>query len=53
MTLANISKKDYRGIIPARVDIDERPVIVDEKTRLGDWKADMVVSALNNSLGSP
>lgn len=36
-------KKDYRGIIPARVDIDERPAIVDEKSRLGDWKADTVI----------
>ena len=36
-------KKDYRGIIPARVDIDERPAIVDEKTRLGDWEADTVI----------
>jgi IS30 family transposase len=29
-------KKDYRGIIPCRVDIDERPAIVDDETRLGD-----------------
>ena len=36
-------KKDYRGIIPARVDIDERPAIVDDKTRLGDWEADTVI----------
>ena len=36
-------KKDYRGIIPDRVDIDEHPAIVDEKTRLGDWEADTVV----------
>lgn len=36
-------KKDYRGIIPARVDIDERPAIVDKKTRLGDWEADTVI----------
>jgi len=36
-------KNDYRGIIPARVDIDERPAIVDKKTRLGDWEADTVI----------
>ncbi|HEY4964211.1 MAG TPA: IS30 family transposase, partial [Candidatus Saccharimonadales bacterium] len=36
-------KNDYRGTIPYRVDIDERPSIVDEKTRLGDWEADTVI----------
>ena len=36
-------KNDYRGTIPCRVDIDERPCIVDEKTRLGDWEADTVI----------
>ena len=36
-------KKDYRGIIPSRVDIDEHPAIVDEKSRLGDWEADTVI----------
>jgi len=36
-------KNDYRGIIPGRVDIDQRPVIVDEKSRLGDWEADTVI----------
>jgi IS30 family transposase len=25
------------------VDIDERPAIVDDKTRLGDWEADTVI----------
>ena len=34
---------DYRGIIPGRVDIDERPSIVDEKSRLGDWEADTII----------
>ncbi len=28
-----------------RVSIDERPAIVDEKSRLGDWEADLVVGA--------
>lgn len=36
-------KNDYRGTIPGRVDIDERPAIVTEKTRLGDWEADTVI----------
>jgi transposase, IS30 family len=36
-------KHDYRGVIPGRVDIDQRPAIVDEKARLGDWEADTVI----------
>lgn len=32
-----------RGKIPGRVDIAERPAIVDAKTRLGDWEADTVI----------
>ena len=36
-------KQDYRGIIPNRVDIEERPEIVDTRTRLGDWEADTVI----------
>ena len=32
-----------RGLIPNRVDIAERPEIVDQKTRLGDWEADTVI----------
>lgn len=36
-------KNDYRGTIPNRVDIDERPQVVDDKTRLGDWEADTVI----------
>ena len=36
-------KNDYRGTIPGRIDIDERPAIVDKKTRLGDWEADTVI----------
>jgi len=30
------NKKDTRGIIKDRVDIDERPEIVDKKERFGD-----------------
>lgn len=32
-----------RGIIPGRVDIDQRPAIVDLRVRIGDWEADTVV----------
>ncbi len=32
-----------RGCIPNRVDIDERPSIVDEKSRLGDWELDTII----------
>ncbi len=38
-------KNDYRGKIPNRRDIDERLAIVDEKKRIGDWEADLVVGA--------
>ena len=30
-----------RGYIPNRVDIDERPKIVEQKTRIGDWEGGM------------
>jgi len=36
-------KTDYRGCIPGRVDIDERPEVVDERSRIGDWEADLVI----------
>jgi len=35
-------QKDWRGKIPNRVDIDQRPAIVEKKTRIGDWEADLV-----------
>jgi transposase, IS30 family len=35
-------KKDWRGKIPNRVDIDQRPSIVDQKSRIGDFEADLV-----------
>lgn len=34
-----------RGCIPGRVDIDERPDIVEEKTRIGDWELDTIIGA--------
>lgn len=38
-------KKDWRGKIPNRIDIDHRPEIVEKKTRIGDWEADLVSGA--------
>lgn len=35
--------KDSRGIIKGRVDISQRPEIVNEKTRLGDLEIDTVI----------
>lgn len=37
------SKKDRRGIIPNRMDIDQRPAIVAEKQRFGDLEIDTVI----------
>jgi IS30 family transposase len=38
-------KNAGRGMIPGRIDIKERPKIVDEKTRLGDWELDSIIGA--------
>ena len=35
--------KDKRGHIPGRVDISERPAIVEDKTRIGDLEIDLVI----------
>ena len=32
-----------RGKVPNRVGIENRPAIVDQKTRIGDWEADTIV----------
>lgn len=37
-----------RGVIPHRVDIAERPAIVDRKSWLGDWEGDPIVGAQHN-----
>jgi transposase, IS30 family len=34
---------DRRGQIPNRVSIEERPAIVEQRKRLGDWEADTVI----------
>jgi len=36
-------KMDKRGIIPNRLSIEDRPAIVDERKRIGDWEADTVI----------
>jgi IS30 family transposase len=35
--------KDKRGQIRNRINIDDRPAIVTEKTRIGDWEIDTVI----------
>lgn len=37
------SGQERRGIIKNRIDIDERPEIVDQKIRIGDWEGDTVI----------
>ena len=34
--------KDSRGKIKNRVDIDRRPAVVETRSRVGDWEADLV-----------
>lgn len=36
-------KNAGRGLIPNRVDIEERPKIVEKKIRIGDWEVDTVI----------
>jgi len=35
-------KKDWRGRIPGRADIDQRPKAVETRKRIGHWEADLV-----------
>ena len=42
-------KPSRRGQIPDRVSIEERPSIVDERARVGDWEADTVEGARHAS----
>jgi len=35
--------KDRRGSIKNRVSIDERPAIVDKRSRIGDWEGDTII----------
>ena len=34
---------DRRGIIADRVSIEERPAVVDSRSRLGDWEVDLII----------
>jgi len=36
-------KQDRRGRIPNRISIDERPPVVDKKSRIGDWEGDTII----------
>jgi IS30 family transposase len=42
-------KQDRRGRIPNRVSIDQRPAIVNQKSRIGDWEGDTIIG--NNHQG--
>ena len=35
--------KDKRGMIPNRISIEQRPAIVNNKERIGDWEIDLIV----------
>lgn len=37
------SGEERRGVIKNRISIDERPAIVDQKVRIGDWEGDTVI----------
>ena len=37
------SGKAGRGCIPHRIDIKERPAIVEQKSRIGDWEGDLII----------
>ncbi len=34
---------NYRGRIPDRISIDQRPAIVDTRSRVGDWELDTII----------
>lgn len=40
------ASKDSRGIIKGRIDIAERPAIVDEKQRIGDMEIDTMIGRI-------
>ncbi len=37
--------RERRGTIPNQVSIEQRPAIVDARTRFGDWEGDTVIGA--------
>lgn len=36
-------KRDLRGTIPNRLSIEQRPAVVEKRSRIGDWEADTVI----------
>lgn len=44
------AKNAGRGLIPGRIDIDQRPAIVEEKERIGDWEIDTIIG--KNHIGA-
>ena len=42
-TRRSFSSTDYKGRVPNRGSIDDRPLIVEEKTRIGDWEGDLMM----------
>jgi len=34
---------NYRGRIPGRISIDQRPAVVDKRSRVGDWELDTII----------
>ncbi len=45
-----ILKGDRRGKIPNKTMIDQRPAIVDRRTRTGDWEFDTIVSRKSKAI---
>jgi transposase, IS30 family len=39
------SGKSRQGAIPNRIDIDQRPGVVDDKSRVGDWEGDTIIGS--------
>lgn len=44
------SGRDLRGKISDRVSIEQRPEIVDQRSRLGDWEVDLIVGKGHNGV---
>lgn len=42
--------RDKRGQLKNRVSIDERPAIVDERCRVGDWEMDLIIGQSGGSV---
>ncbi|PSJ16122.1 hypothetical protein C7H79_15225 [Nitrosomonas supralitoralis] len=44
-------RDERRGTIKNRIGIDERPVIVEQKSRIGDWECDTVIGKNYRRIG--